>query len=84
MHLQFAIAYHWECMSLKAVESGPVKIHSLETQEYSEVICPYLMLSNAERQHPEPARQALEAEAQKLPVTLPNGHMEVHSEETVP
>ncbi|XP_039860163.1 uncharacterized protein LOC120716658 [Simochromis diagramma] len=39
---QFALAYHWECMSLKAVESGPVKMRSLETQEYSEIISPYL------------------------------------------
>lgn len=28
---QFAVAYHWECLSLKTVESGPVKISSLET-----------------------------------------------------
>lgn len=33
---QFAVAYHWECLSLKAVESGPVKICSLETLEFSE------------------------------------------------
>lgn len=35
---QFAVAYHWECLSLKAVESGPVKMCSLETLEFSKDI----------------------------------------------
>lgn len=33
---QFAVAYHWECFSSKAVESGPVKLCLLETLEYIE------------------------------------------------
>ena len=39
---QFAVAYHWECLTSKAVESGPVKLCLLETLEYAEDISAYL------------------------------------------
>lgn len=40
--LKLAVAYHWESMASKAVESGPVKICLLETLEFGEYITTYL------------------------------------------
>ena len=43
---QFAVAYHWECFSSKAVESGPVKQCLLETLDYTEDIAAYLHIDS--------------------------------------
>lgn len=43
---QFAVAYHWECMTLKAIESGPVDMCLLETQECSKVLSAYLLIDS--------------------------------------
>ncbi|XP_056305506.1 uncharacterized protein LOC130217424 [Danio aesculapii] len=43
---QFAVAYHWECLSLKTVESGPVKISSLDTLEFSEDVSSTLQVDS--------------------------------------
>ncbi|XP_023812750.1 uncharacterized protein LOC111947676 [Oryzias latipes] len=37
---QLSVAYHWECLSFNAIESGPT--FSLETVEFSDVIRAYL------------------------------------------
>ena len=42
--LQFEVAYHWECLTSKAVESGPVKLCLLETLEFTEDISAYLQI----------------------------------------
>ena len=39
---QFAVAYHWECLTSKAVESGPGNLCLLETLEFTEDISAYL------------------------------------------
>lgn len=41
---QFAITYNWECLTLNSVESGPVKMHLLETLEYAEDISANLQI----------------------------------------
>lgn len=39
---QFAVAYHWEYLALKSVESGPVKMCLLDTLEFTEDVTAYL------------------------------------------
>lgn len=39
---QFAVAYHWECLALKAVESGAIKMCLLESLECAEDVSAYL------------------------------------------
>ena len=43
---QFAVAYHSECLTLKAVESGPVKMCLIKTLEYTEDISAYLHIDS--------------------------------------
>ena len=42
---QFAVAYHWECLTSKAVESGPGNLCLLETLEFTEDISAYLQIN---------------------------------------
>lgn len=42
---QIAIAYHWESLAIKGIESGPVKTELLNDLEHGEIISDYLQLA---------------------------------------
>ena len=42
---QLAIAYHWESLAFKGIESGPVKTELLNDLEHGEIISDYLQLA---------------------------------------